>query len=913
MKKLLFILLLLPFLSKGQTVGQFRYDTAKFYKQGGVTVLKVEGAIQVGQNPTYTTTSSASAIGQSFTLGTISSDQTITFPSLEPGRAGTFIFVDNINNSAFAWNVVGPVLERNPSGSFPISVLPTGLHIFRWDGTNWNRLGSGGGASDSTQYTSPIAVDYDNPDFRRVYLDFPAFPQDTIGVVIHNDSLFNIHYPFDGPRDSSFITVISSGSAFANSGLRMDGDTVKLNNNFSTNIIDYDAYLRFSLTKNLTVSNNDGSNTVLMGSSGMMVTTPTSQLAVQGDASSGNITSVGKWGWGGDYGYDITEDADFDADDSFNQLFLPHVKLISTITANRTFTKGASTLSGGGEWFQVTVMVDNSPFKWLLAGSTFKELDGTVLTELEPLTTYKFNWSTLGNCWYRESGGGGGFDNPMTTDGDMIYQDGGIATRLGIGTSGQVFRVSSGSAIPEWTDPEEVYPIRVGDSIFLTDGIDTTNGVYAPVAGGSGWNLNGNTVTSEKWLGTIDNFDLPIRTNNTEIARWAAGGTSLTVGATGTDFLFRKPSASGSDASASGKLYIDGGRNTGAGTPGEIVFRTSTPNVSPTTLGALVDRMVVQGGTGAGVAFPVRTTIGTTTHTGTSPLYVSTTGLFGTSARFGSEGSNDLQVGVLSPVTNVAGIYKTASGGQTTLTMNNSGANVYAWEFKAATTNNYRSFQVNSMTNQIGITMGWTTPNSPARNATLLALIPEYNIDNISGSAFTGTVWGIRYNPTITLFNGLGSTSRHIAAEFVSGHFVARDTTILGTNTNTRNAIGNVQIGAVLTSENATTTNTTDATPTTIATYPLATAGQEIEISVSVHGEQSTNHVFYKRLARAKNASGTVSIVGTPDTIGTDFEDGALTSASITVTTSGTNVIVQATGIAATTITWKVLTDIRIF
>lgn len=205
MKKLLFILLLLPFLSKGQTVGHFRYDTAKFYKQGGVTVLKVEGAIQIGQNPTYTTTSSASAIGQSFTLGTISSDQTITFPSLEPGRAGTFIFVDNINNSAFAWNVVGPVLERNPSGSFPVSVLPTGLHIFRWDGTNWNRLGSGGGASDSTQYTSPIAVDYDNPDYRRVYLDFPAFPQDTIGVVKHNDSLFNIHYPFGGPRDSTFI------------------------------------------------------------------------------------------------------------------------------------------------------------------------------------------------------------------------------------------------------------------------------------------------------------------------------------------------------------------------------------------------------------------------------------------------------------------------------------------------------------------------------------------------------------------------------------------------------------------------------------------------------------------------------------------------------------------------------------
>jgi hypothetical protein len=33
--------------------------------------------------------------------------------------------------------------------------------------------------------------------------------------------------------------------------------------------------------------------------------------------------------------------------------------------------------------------------------------------------------------------------------------------------------------------------------------------------GGSSWNLNGNTVVSEKFIGTIDNFDFPIYTNNT--------------------------------------------------------------------------------------------------------------------------------------------------------------------------------------------------------------------------------------------------------------------------------------------------------------------------------------------------------------------------------------------------------------
>lgn len=36
------------------------------------------------------------------------------------------------------------------------------------------------------------------------------------------------------------------------------------------------------------------------------------------------------------------------------------------------------------------------------------------------------------------------------------------------------------------------------------------------------WLLDGNTVTSEKKFGTIDNFDLPIITNNSEVARFTA-------------------------------------------------------------------------------------------------------------------------------------------------------------------------------------------------------------------------------------------------------------------------------------------------------------------------------------------------------------------------------------------------------
>jgi len=44
------------------------------------------------------------------------------------------------------------------------------------------------------------------------------------------------------------------------------------------------------------------------------------------------------------------------------------------------------------------------------------------------------------------------FNNPLTTQGDIIIQFGGQAARLGIGTSGQVLIVSGGG-VPAWSDP----------------------------------------------------------------------------------------------------------------------------------------------------------------------------------------------------------------------------------------------------------------------------------------------------------------------------------------------------------------------------------------------------------------------------------------------------------------------------
>jgi len=51
--------------------------------------------------------------------------------------------------------------------------------------------------------------------------------------------------------------------------------------------------------------------------------------------------------------------------------------------------------------------------------------------------------------------------------------------------------------------------------------------------GGSGWTLDGNTVLAEKFFGTIDDFKIPFRVNNIEIARWYKN-FRLTLGSTPT-------------------------------------------------------------------------------------------------------------------------------------------------------------------------------------------------------------------------------------------------------------------------------------------------------------------------------------------------------------------------------------------
>lgn len=49
---------------------------------------------------------------------------------------------------------------------------------------------------------------------------------------------------------------------------------------------------------------------------------------------------------------------------------------------------------------------------------------------------------------WENAAGGGGYTDPLTTDGDIVIRSGGVTTRLGIGSEGQVLKVSGG--LPLW-------------------------------------------------------------------------------------------------------------------------------------------------------------------------------------------------------------------------------------------------------------------------------------------------------------------------------------------------------------------------------------------------------------------------------------------------------------------------------
>lgn len=58
---------------------------------------------------------------------------------------------------------------------------------------------------------------------------------------------------------------------------------------------------------------------------------------------------------------------------------------------------------------------------------------------------------------------------------------------------------------------------------------DGTYGNFASTVAAISWSPDGNTFGAERYIGTNDNFDFPVRTNGVEVARFTAGG-NVTIG-----------------------------------------------------------------------------------------------------------------------------------------------------------------------------------------------------------------------------------------------------------------------------------------------------------------------------------------------------------------------------------------------
>lgn len=102
--------------------------------------------------------------------------------------------------------------------------------------------------------------------------------------------------------------------------------------------------------------------------------------------------------------------------------------------------------------------------------------------------------------------------------------------------------------------------------------------------------------------------------------------------------------------------------------------------------------------------------------------------------------------------------------------------------------------------------------------------------------------------------------------------------------------------------------STTNATATTLLT--LSTSTNTVEYAkfyITAINTTTQTSAAYERSIRIKNASGTVTL----GTLQSDYtnEDAGIAAANVQVIVSGTDVLLQAIGIAATNITWKCSMD----
>lgn len=151
-------------------------------------------------------------------------------------------------------------------------------------------------------------------------------------------------------------------------------------------------------------------------------------------------------------------------------------------------------------------------------------------------------------------GGGGGIPGTVT---DFIFTDGGGLD----GTVATSTTTPTLSIVPSFTGLVQATSGVGFSATTIGSGLSFVGGTLS-ATGGAGWLLDGNTVTAEKWIGTIDNFDFPIRTNNVETWRFKTNGV---IANAGNRFLYTFGTNNIFLGTNSGNLTLTGFSNTVSG------------------------------------------------------------------------------------------------------------------------------------------------------------------------------------------------------------------------------------------------------------------------------------------------------------------------------------------------------------
>lgn len=183
------------------------------------------------------------------------------------------------------------------------------------------------------------------------------------------------------------------------------------------------------------------------------------------------------------------------------------------------------------------------------------------------------------------------------------------------------------------------------------------------------WALDGNTVGSEKFIGTIDNFAFPVRTNNLLRATFATSyDLYLGNGITNTSpasFTVHATSGSGSNVAGANLQYAIG-QGTGTGLAGDHIFYGAPEGSSGSSLNALFEHFRIKGDDGeirrANTLYSVKYYgLPVNTSWGANALFSLTTGerhaAFGFQALYSMQGGSDsTAAGDSAGYSNVSGI-----------------------------------------------------------------------------------------------------------------------------------------------------------------------------------------------------------------------------------------------------------------